>query len=140
MSSGLSNSLVAALTALTYAELATSFPENGGTYLFAKRAISLRAAFGLGWILWFAYLVAGVLYALGFGAYATSVITTLWPSSDLSSSAQLWLGKSIGVVAIIVYVAILTRTLVGGGQWESIGKVIVFVIVIVSSFSFCYFS
>src|SRR5262245_59291755 len=58
------NGVIALLTALSFAEMSTAFPESGGPYLFAKRVLSVRAAFGVGWILWFAYIVAGVLYAL----------------------------------------------------------------------------
>ena len=63
------NGLIALMTALTFAEMATSFPESGGTYTFAKKVLSVEAAFMVGWVVWFASIMAAVLYALGFGAF-----------------------------------------------------------------------
>ena len=54
------NGLIALITAASFAELGTAFPESGGPYAFAKRLVSVRAAFAVGWILWFAYIVAAV--------------------------------------------------------------------------------
>ena len=50
--------------------MAASFPESGGTYTFAKKVLSVEAAFMVGWVVWFASIVAAVLYALGFAAFA----------------------------------------------------------------------
>ncbi len=71
------NGVIAALTALSFAEMSTAFPESGGTYSFAHRVLSVRAAFGVGWILCFAYIVAAALYALGFGHYAGEALRGL---------------------------------------------------------------
>ena len=64
------NGLIALMTALSFAEMSSMFPESGGAYTFAKKVLTVRAAFGVGWVLWFAYIVAGVLYALGFAVFA----------------------------------------------------------------------
>jgi basic amino acid/polyamine antiporter, APA family len=64
------NGAIAFITALSFAEMASANPQSGGTYTYAKKALSLQVAFGVGWIVWFASLVAAVLYALGFGAFA----------------------------------------------------------------------
>src|SRR5687768_5987849 len=63
------NGVVALLTAMSIAEISTAFPESGGAYVFAKKVLSVRTAFAVGWVLWFAYIVAGVLYALSFASY-----------------------------------------------------------------------
>ena len=81
------NGAVAFVTAMSYAEISTSFPESGGAYAFAKKVLSVRAAFGVGWILWFAYIVAGVLYALGFGAYAALAIKSLLHAANAPTAA-----------------------------------------------------
>ena len=73
------NGVIALLTALSFAEMASSFPESGGTYTFAKKVLSVRFAFMVGWIAWFASLMAGALYALGFASYASLALVTLWP-------------------------------------------------------------
>lgn len=64
------NGVIAFLTALSYAEMSSAFPESGGTYTFAKKVLSVPAAFAVGWVVWFASILAGLLYALGFASYA----------------------------------------------------------------------
>ena len=41
------NGIIAIVTSLSFAELSTAFPQSGGTYLFAKRALSVGAAFSV---------------------------------------------------------------------------------------------
>jgi hypothetical protein len=55
------NGVIAIITALSFAELASAFPQSGGTYLFAKKVLSIRAAFNVGWVVWFASIVAAAL-------------------------------------------------------------------------------
>ena len=64
------NGLVAGLTAVTYADLGTTFPEAGGGYLWVRRALPAPVAFAAGWMTWFGFLVTGAVGALGFGSYA----------------------------------------------------------------------
>jgi len=73
------NGAVTLLTALTYAELASAFPESGGGYAFIKRAFPGPVGFASGWMLWFSYIVACALYALGFGAYFWEFIHSYFP-------------------------------------------------------------
>lgn len=42
------NGAIAAATALAFAEMSTRFPESGGVYAFARRILSLEAAFAVG--------------------------------------------------------------------------------------------
>jgi amino acid transporter len=60
------NGVVTAFTALSYAELAASIPKSGGGYAFVREIFDDFASFIMGWMLWFAYMIAGALYALGF--------------------------------------------------------------------------
>ena len=48
------NGVIALLTALSFAEMASKFPESGGTYTFSKKVLSVEAAFVVGWVVWFA--------------------------------------------------------------------------------------
>ncbi len=64
------NGLIAALTAMAYAELGSAFPEAGGGYLWVKEALGATQGFLAGWMSWFAHAVAGSLYALAFGRFA----------------------------------------------------------------------
>jgi len=60
------NGVVTAFTGLSYAELAASIPKSGGGYAFVREIFDDAASFLMGWMLWFAYMIAGALYALGF--------------------------------------------------------------------------
>ncbi|MHB9286017.1 APC family permease [Halobacteriales archaeon Cl-PHB] len=60
------NGVVTAFTGLSYAELAASIPKSGGGYAFVREIFAEFSSFIMGWMLWFAYMIAGGLYALGF--------------------------------------------------------------------------
>ena len=60
------NGVVTAFTGLSYAELAASIPKSGGGYAFVREIFADLSSFIMGWMLWFAYMIAGALYALGF--------------------------------------------------------------------------
>jgi len=67
------NGLITLLTALSYAELGSAFPEAGGGYLWVKEGLGGAQGFLAGWMSWFAHAVAGSLYALAFGRFATEL-------------------------------------------------------------------
>jgi amino acid transporter len=123
------NGVIAIATALSFAELATRFPEQGGTYAFARKVLSIEAAFTVGWVVWFASIVAATLYAFGFGAFALIAIDALgWVRPP-------WLTDRVAVVmlgtgAVIAYTLLLLRRAGGGGQWINVGKVVVFGVLI----------
>ena len=56
------NGGIAFFTAVSFVRLASRYPESGGTYAYAKRVVSIEVAFIVGWVVWFASIVAGVLY------------------------------------------------------------------------------
>ena len=124
------NGIVAWLTAMSVSEISTTFPESGGAYMFAKKILSVRAAFAVGWVLWFAYIVAGVLYALGFAAFTVILMKGACDGLGLESD---WLeGRNpalfLATVATVGYSIGLVRKAAGGGQWVTIGKVVLFVL------------
>ena len=127
------NGLIAILTALSFAEMSAAFPESGGTYTFAKKVLSVRAAFLVGWVVWFASIVAAVLYALGFASFAVIILEHLWqamygaPSQWLTSRSMVTI---MAVSATALYTFSLIRKSAGGGQWVNIGKVVVFGVLI----------
>ena len=123
------NGVIAILTALSFAEMSTAFPESGGTYTFAKKVLSVRSAFVFGWVGWFASIVAGVLYALGFGSYAAIVLRE--GCALLFGEAPKWLVgpgivTTLAVGATAFYAFGLIRKNSGGGAWINVAKVIVF--------------
>jgi amino acid transporter len=73
------NGLVTLLTALAYAELASVYPKSGGGYSFIAKAFPGPAGFASGWMLWFCYIIACALYALGFGGYFWEFIQRYFP-------------------------------------------------------------
>lgn len=124
------NGVIALMTARSFAGMARAFPHSGGSYYFAKMILSVRAAFAFGWVVWFASIVAGVLYALGFAVYAVLIAREL-----LGSDAPEWLGNRgflllLAGLATGFYTLMLLRKSAGGGYIETIGKVIIFVIFI----------
>ena len=58
---------------MAYAELGSAIPEAGGAFLWVKRGLGGVQGFLAGWMSWFAQTVAGTLYALGFGRFATEI-------------------------------------------------------------------
>ncbi len=129
------NGLIALLTALSFAEVSSKFPQSGGTYTFAKKVLSVEAAFTVGWVVWFASIVAAALYALGFGQFAVMGLTQIWP--DASPPAGL-IGRpavcGFGLLATLAYTVALTRRTASGGAWINVGKLAVFGLLIVSGF------
>lgn len=128
------NGIIALLTALSFAELSAAFPQSGGTYTFAKKVLSVRAAFMVGWVVWFASIVAAVLYAIGFGAFAIIIIEQVWQMDLGNPPAWLrspWAVTGLAIGATLVYMASMMRQSGSGGPWANIGKVFVFGVLIV---------
>ncbi|NOY68905.1 MAG: amino acid permease [Deltaproteobacteria bacterium] len=73
------NGVVTLLTALCYAELASAYPRSGGGYAYVAKAFPGPAGFAAGWMLWFCYIIACSLYALGFGSYFWEFIHAYLP-------------------------------------------------------------
>jgi basic amino acid/polyamine antiporter, APA family len=123
------NGVIALLTALSFSEIASKFPESGGTYTFAKKVLSVEAAFTVGWVVWFASIVAAVMYAVGFAYFSLVMISDLWRAAQ--GSAPDWLASPHMVTGLAVATTItlaigLMRTTAGGGQWVNVIKVFVF--------------
>ena len=128
------NGLIALLTALSFAELSSAFPQSGGTYTFAKKVLSVDAAFAVGWVVWFASIAAGALYSLAFAYFAAMALDYSWQSIYGQSPA--WLAEPtcvnlLAIAAVGFYTLRLAwRTGGGAGHWENIGKLAVFAVLI----------
>ena len=68
------NTLITLFTAMAYAELGSAMPEAGGGYLWIREGLPRPNAFISGWMAWFAHIVAGSLYAVGFGSFLFSLL------------------------------------------------------------------
>jgi amino acid transporter len=124
------NGLIAVITALSFAELCTAFPQSGGTYLFAKRVLSVGAAFSVGWVVWFASIVAAALYAIGFGTFLLDGLAVLVPGFPawLSGTPAIVCVALFGTLLCILY---LCRAGGSGGNWINVLKVLVFGVLII---------
>lgn len=128
------NGLIAIITALSFAELSTAFPQSGGTYTFAKRVLAVAPAFAVGWVVWFASIIAAVLYALGTATFVVTAVQAVMEASGAVPPA--WIGASavLPVTAMLATLAsalVLVRSSGGAGGAVSVAKIVVFVVLIV---------
>tara|TARA_R110002049_G_scaffold4601_5_gene32043 strand:+ start:67484 stop:69712 length:2229 start_codon:yes stop_codon:yes gene_type:complete len=127
------NGFIALLTALSFAEMASKFPESGGTYTFSRKVLSVEAAFTVGWVVWFASIVAAVLYALGFAHFAVVMVNDLCVASGQTAPTWLasdWAKPAFAVATTACVTFGLARRAASDGQWANISKVVVFMILI----------
>jgi amino acid transporter/nucleotide-binding universal stress UspA family protein len=127
------NGVIALLTALSFAEMSSKFPESGGTYTFSKKVLSIEAAFMVGWTVWFASIVAAALYAVGFAYFTLVMAADVWHT--VQGNAPEWFDNSRLVTGVAVATTVLLAIGLmlkpaGGGQWGNVGKVLVFAILI----------
>jgi len=131
------NGLIALIIAASFAEMSSIFPESGGTYLFSKKVLSIESAFAVGWIVWFASILAAVLYAIGFASFTVIVINVIW--EEFIGDPPGWLSSIMiinlfAVIATLFYTFTLSRKTGGGGGFANIGKLIIFSILIAAGF------
>lgn len=131
------NGCIAIIVALSYAEMSSIFPESGGMYLFSKKVLSIESAFFVGWIVWFASVVVAVLYAIGFASFLVAAVSVLW--NALIGNPPLWLSSSwvvnlLAVAATFFYAFSLSKETDGGGEFVNIGKIVIFLILILAGF------
>ncbi|MCP3913978.1 MAG: amino acid permease [bacterium] len=127
------NGIIAIMTALSFAELSSAFPQSGGTYVFAKRVLTVGPAFIVGWVVWFASIVAAALYALGFATFFTTGLSAGLDAGGIAGPT--WLGSTgfTSVLAALTMTAsaiVIARSTGGSGNAISVAKVIVFGVLI----------
>lgn len=129
------NGVIAVITALSFAEMASASPQNGGTYTFAKKALTVQIAFGVGWVVWFASLAAAAFYALGFAAF---VVFTLQQIPFIGFENVLQHRVTLAILALLAalgYGFKLSRSKSSGGYLVNLGKLLVFAILIAGGFA-----
>jgi len=113
------NGIVTTFTAMSYAELGSAFPEAGGGYLWVKEGLGGTQGFMAGWMSWFAHAVAGSLYALGFGRFATELWTIAgMPTFGLDVK---WMTLVFMTSIILIFTYINFR---GASETGTIGNVV----------------
>ena len=131
------NGCIAFLTVFSFAELAARFPQSGGTYTYARKVLTVEVAFAVGWVVWFASVVAAVLYAMGFAVFLVPFLERI--ALLVNGEVPDWIGTRPALVvyalaAVGFYKWRLTRAAAGVSQWETVGKVVVFAVVVVAGF------
>jgi amino acid transporter len=123
------NGIVTTFTALSYAELGSSFPEAGGGYLWVKEGMSGTQGFLAGWMSWFAHAVACSLYGLGFGRFALELWTlTGLPTLGLPDEVIV-LGMMVVIVGLFSFINFRGASETGAiGNVVTISKVVILLI------------
>jgi len=125
------NGGIAIITALSFVELSSAFPQSGGTYLYAKRVLSVGAAFSVGWVVWFASIVAAALYAVGFSTFLLEAVSGLIPIPR-TGLASVVVVVGVALAATVICTWLLCGSLRGGANWMNILKLVVFAVLIIA--------
>lgn len=102
------NAIITTFTAMGYAELGSAMPEAGGGYLWIRQGLPRPNAFISGWLAWFAHIVAGSLYAVGFGSFMSSLFDIMNITSTTLFSF-IHIDKLVAVLSIIAFMYINIR-------------------------------
>jgi len=97
------NAVITLFTAMGYAELGSAMPEAGGGYLWVREGLPRPNAFISGWMAWFAHIVAGSLYAVGFGSFLYSLLKMLDVLGDQPLLGIFPFDKVIAVASIAAF-------------------------------------
>ncbi|MEF8782537.1 MAG: amino acid permease [Haloarculaceae archaeon] len=105
------NGGVTLFTALSYAELASAIPRNGGGYAYVRETFSGLVSFVMGWTRWFTYMAAGALYALGFSSNFVEFVHIYVPAAP-----DLPIVYALAVIVIFVALNALSTEAAGGAE------------------------
>src|SRR6476619_2956309 len=97
------NAIITLFTAMAYAELGSAMPEAGGGYLWVREGLPRPNAFISGWMAWLAHIIAGSLYAVGFGSFFVSMLHTANILTINNLLGFIPLDKLVAVLAIAVF-------------------------------------
>ena len=128
-----------ALTALCYAELASTMPVSGSSYSYCYAALGEVFAWGLGWVLMLEYTLASSTLAVGFSSYLTSllrnfgIVVPSYLATPLVGSSGEFSLNLVAMLAIAAVTAVLcagVRQSAGVNAFLVVVKVAVIVVVI----------
>jgi amino acid transporter len=107
------NGIVTAFTGLSYAELASAIPKSGGGYAFVREIFDDFGSFIMGWMLWFAYMIAGALYALGFAPNFLELLHVygvVAPPEQVGAVVLPVVGAEVPAKFVLAFVAVAGRS------------------------------
>ena len=115
------NGIITLFTAMGYAELGSAMPEAGGGYLWVREGLPRPNAFISGWMAWFAHIVAGSLYAVGYGSFQFSLLQMLGIIGDQPLLGIIHLDKLIAVASIAAFTYVNVK---GASETSKLGIVV----------------
>ena len=115
------NGIITLFTAMGYAELGSAMPEAGGGYLWVREGLPRPNAFISGWMAWFAHIVAGSLYAVGYGSFQFSLLEMLGIIGDQPLLGIIHLDKLIAVGSIAAFTYVNVK---GASQTSKLGIIV----------------
>ena len=115
------NGIITLFTAMGYAELGSAMPEAGGGYLWVREGLPRPNAFISGWMAWFAHIVAGSLYAVGYGSFQFSLLHMLGIVGDQPLLGIIPLDKLIAVASIGAFVYVNVK---GASETGKLGIIV----------------
>ena len=125
------NGVVTTFTAFSYAELASAVPKSGGGYAFVREAFDDTISFIMGWMLWFAYMIAGTLYALGFAPnFAHFVHEYIWSGFPAAEGNPLVI-VGLAMLAVAGFVGLNALSTEASGGAETIVTIIKIIVLLI---------
>ncbi|HXX96235.1 MAG TPA: amino acid permease [Candidatus Bathyarchaeia archaeon] len=118
------NAIITLFTAMGYAELGSAIPEAGGGYLWVRKGLPRPNAFISGWMAWFAHIVAGSLYAVGFGSFLFSLLKMTHILGDQPLFGIFPFDKLIAVASIAAFTYINVKGVSKTGKVGTIVTII----------------
>jgi basic amino acid/polyamine antiporter, APA family len=115
------NGIITLFTAMGYAELGSAMPEAGGGYLWIREGLPRPNAFISGWMAWFAHIVAGSLYAVGYGSFQFSLLKMSGIIGDQPLLGIIPLDKLIAVASIAAFTFINVK---GASETSKLGIIV----------------
>jgi basic amino acid/polyamine antiporter, APA family len=96
------NAGITLFTAMGYAEFGSALPEADGGYLWVRGGLPRPNAFFRGWMAWFAHIVAGILYSVGFGSF----VSGLFQMMDIVGHNAATISRLDKIIALISIITI----------------------------------
>lgn len=120
--------VTAALTALCYAELASTIPVSGSSYSYAYASIGELAAYGVGWCLLLEYAVSAGAIVVGWGQYLNEVFTDAFsfalPDAISQPPGQ---GGIVNIPAIVLVVLCVLLLIRGSRESATVNTIMVLI-------------
>jgi len=97
------NGIIATFTGLAYAELGSTLPEAGGSYLWVKEAMGDHFGFLAGWCDWAAHTIACALYAVTFGSFFSEFMIVFMNFTAISQDILTKISAFL-IVSLLTYI------------------------------------